>query len=72
MITCTDSWAETINGARYHPSIDVNAFTRKGFVYEAIGDYKKAITSYSEAKRLLEHAIADGENAPHSPIGSRC
>lgn len=64
MITCIDSWAETLKGVRYHPSIDVNAFTRKGFVYEAIGDYKKAITSYSEAKRLLEQAIADGENDP--------
>lgn len=64
MITYIDSWAETLNGVRYHPSIDVNAFTRKGFVYEAIGDYEKAITSYSEAKRLLEQAIADGENDP--------
>ena len=64
MITYIDSWAETLNGVRYHPSIDVNAFTRKGFVYEATGDYEKAITSYSEAKRLLEQAIADGENDP--------
>lgn len=64
MITYIDSWAETLNGVRYHPSIDVNAFTRKGFVYEAIGDYEKAITSYSEAKQLLEQAIADGENDP--------
>ena len=64
MITCIDSWAETLKGVRYHPSIDVNAFTRKGLVYEAIGDYEKAITAYSEAKRLLEQAIADGENDP--------
>ena len=64
MITYIDSWAETLNGVRYHPSIDVNAFTRKGLVYEAIGDYEKAITAYSEAKRLLEQAIADGENDP--------
>ncbi len=64
MITYIDSWAETVKAVRYHPSVDVNAFTRKGFVYEAIGDYEKAITSYSEAKRLLEQAIADGENDP--------
>lgn len=64
MITCIDSWAETLNGVRYHPSIDVSAFTRKGFVYEAIGDYEKAITSYSEAKRIVEEAIASGDGNP--------
>ena len=62
MITCIDSWAETLNGVRYHPSIDVSAFTRKGFVYEAIGDYEKAITAYSEAKRIVEEAMASGDD----------
>lgn len=64
MITYIDSWAETLNGVRYHPSIDVNAFTRKGFVYEAIGDYEKAITSYCEAKRIVEVAIVSGDDHP--------
>ena len=62
MITYIDSWAETVKAVRYHPSIDVTAFARKGYVYNAISDYEKALSAYCEAKRLVEEAIAGGDN----------
>lgn len=64
MITYIDSWVEVVKAVRYHPSIDVTALSRKGYVYNAIGDYEKAASSYSEAKRLVEKAITDGESSP--------
>jgi tetratricopeptide (TPR) repeat protein len=66
MITYIDSWAKTLKAVRYHPSTDVTAFARKGYVYMTIGNYEKTLSSYSEAKRLVEEAIASGDN--HSAL----
>ena len=64
MITYIDSWAETVKAVRYHPSIDVTAFARKGYVYMTIGDYEKAAAAYREAKHLVEEVIASGDDNP--------
>jgi hypothetical protein len=64
MITYIDSWGETVKAVRFHPSIDVTVLSRKGFVYMSIEEYANALPLFSEAKRLVNEAIAGGETSP--------
>ena len=64
MLHIIDSWAEIVNGVRYHPSVDVSALAQKGYVYNAIGDYANAVSAYSDAKQIVEQQIDSGDDNP--------
>lgn len=64
MLHIIDSWAEIVNGVRYHPSVDISALAQKGYVYNAIGDYANAVSAYSDAKKIVEQQIDSGDDNP--------